>query len=163
MIEHPGHNTDPLDETAVIRPSCRYGCARLLTAEINNNGLAGGSTNRSHTMTNTRSTTNRTIPSQINLQREAARLAEAILAEQAMGIPYYDSLAAITDPILTPFAQALRSEGYAIKTSRGGCIVTGTCPNCRSRELYTIEKASIQMDICPYCRHQSITSSGALA
>lgn len=109
-------------------------------------------------MTSTLAASQTTIPSQMSLQREAARLKEAIRVERATGVPYYDSLAAITDPILTPFVRSLRSDGYVIKSTKGGCIVTGTCPTCRSRELYTISKTGIQVEICPYCRYQSNTS-----
>lgn len=108
-------------------------------------------------MTSTLAASQTTIPSQMSLQHEAARLEEAIRMERAEGVPHYDSLAAITDPILTPFVRSLRSDGYVIKSTRGGCIVTGTCPTCRSRELYTIKKEGIQLEICPYCRYQSKT------
>ena len=102
------------------------------------------------------------IPTPSTLRREKSRLEAAILAEQAMGVSHYDSLAAVTDHILTPFAWALRSEGYQIKTTRGGCLLIGTCPSCRSRELYTVEKPGVQIEICPYCHHQAIAPTGAL-
>lgn len=95
------------------------------------------------------------IPSHEALQREKDKLLQECMKEDKDGVPFFDRRAAVTDPIITPFVRAVRSEGFAIKSNRTGGDVLGTCPDCQSRYLYTFIKEEEEITLCPHCRDKA--------
>lgn len=91
------------------------------------------------------------VPSAESIQRACDALAEVFRAEDAAKVQYFDRVFAITDPVITPFARALRAEGFEIKKERGGCNVLDACPVCRSRYLFTAIKDGVEHQFCPHC------------
>lgn len=79
------------------------------------------------------------IPTIESVQRERASLA----ADSRRG--------AVTDPVITPFVRALKSEGFQIKAERGGCDSLGTCAKCQGRYLFTVLRDGSERTACPHC------------
>ncbi|PRD92273.1 hypothetical protein [Burkholderia contaminans] len=90
------------------------------------------------------------IPSTESIRLERVALEATYQREASEGVPHFERLAAVTDPVITPFVRALKAEGFSIKALRSGCDVLGTCPTCRGRYLYTAIKDGVEY--CPHCR-----------
>lgn len=84
------------------------------------------------------------VPTLESTQRERAVLA----ADSHRG--------AITDPVITPFVRALKSEGFEIKAHRSGCDLLGTCPKCQGRYLYSALKDGVEHSLCPHCHDAAL-------
>jgi hypothetical protein len=102
------------------------------------------------------------IPSIAAVQAARVSLEAECNADEEAGIPFFDRRRAISDPIITPFARALKAEGYAIKRTREdkhGCNVLGTCPACQSRYLFTAIKDGHETKACPHCHDAAMKAA----
>ncbi|MGF6996781.1 hypothetical protein [Paraburkholderia sp. GAS32] len=106
------------------------------------------------------------IPSIAAVQAARVALEAECKADEDAGIPFFDRRRAISDPVITPFARALKAEGYAIKRTRedkDGCDLLDTCPVCRSRYLFTAIKDGQETKACPHCHDAAMKAAAAQA
>lgn len=87
---------------------------------------------------------------QQNIKIETLLLAEEIDAEIFKKIEYFDSTAAISDEVITPFTRALKRENYQPKII-GGCVVLKRCARCRKYDSTIYLKNGREIELCPLC------------
>ncbi len=58
----------------------------------------------------------------------------------------------VRDPVITPFAMAMRLSGFTVVSHPGGCDILRECPGCRSRYSTKYTKASVVYWACPHCQ-----------
>lgn len=88
-----------------------------------------------------------------HLARAQAALTEIIRSEREKGVPYFDRTEAVTDPHITPFLNAMRSDGWIPKLSKSGCLAeTQPCEACRKpASRFAFLKAGEELRCCVYC------------
>lgn len=64
-----------------------------------------------------------------------------------------DSNRRVRDPVITPFAMAMRLSGFAVVSHPGGCDILRECPHCRSRYSTKYSKAGTLYWGCPHCQN----------
>lgn len=59
----------------------------------------------------------------------------------------------LMDTIITPFVNAVFSEGYTDKRIRGGCSKLDQCTLCRNNYVFTfVKEGGDEIQLCPHCR-----------
>lgn len=94
----------------------------------------------------------------MNLSANPIKIDSALL--QAARVEYEVSLnddnRQVRDPIMTPFAWAMKAAGYTPVTRPGGCVSLRECPFCKSKHSTQYTKADSQAWGCPHCQRISI-------
>lgn len=57
----------------------------------------------------------------------------------------------VRDPIITPFAMAMRLSGYKVVMTVGGCDQLRECPTCGNKYSTKYEKDGALFWGCPHC------------
>lgn len=88
-----------------------------------------------------------------HLARAQAALTETIRSERESGVPYFDRTEAVSDPYITPFLNAMRSDGWIPKLSKSGCLAESQpCEACRKpASRFAFLKAGEELRCCVYC------------
>jgi len=81
-------------------------------------------------------------------------LAASIQAEQEAGVAHFDSTAAVSDPQITPFLDAMRRAGWAPVEKQGLLVEALGCPHCRrGNSRYAFSKGDAVVRCCAYCNN----------
>lgn len=85
---------------------------------------------------------------------EVVKIDEGLLAQ---GVQQYDSTMtdenrAVRDPVITPFALAMKLGGYTAVTHSGGATLLRECPHCRSKYSTQYQKNGLVFWGCPHCK-----------
>lgn len=85
------------------------------------------------------------------LAQAKAELAARITADAA-GVPHFDSVAAISDPELTPFMRAMRLAGCEPVMKHGNLAEASECPHCRRGQTrHRFTRNQQEVICCAYC------------
>lgn len=93
-----------------------------------------------------------TLPTPKQFQRARNRLAARIAADKMQGIERSNSTLAVSDPVITPFLQAMKEVGYLPQTGRRGSLVSDRCARCSKPTAYTFLHGDSAFRACATCR-----------
>jgi|TARA_R100000687_G_scaffold82859_2_gene83599 hypothetical protein len=68
----------------------------------------------------------------------------------------------IRDSLLTPFAMAMKLEGFEAVTHPSGCMLFRECPECRETYSTKYRKAGVIYWACPHCRDVAMDDREAI-
>ena len=94
---------------------------------------------------------NAVVPGKKDFRRERHKLSAKIAAEKMQGIRHEDSTAAVTDPVITPFLNAMKSVGCNPVANRSGTLLINRCMNCHTTSVYTLDGPKGKFQMCAKC------------
>lgn len=92
------------------------------------------------------------MPTEKQFRKAHNRLAAKIAADKMQGIERSSGTLAISDPVITPFLQAMKEAGYTPKVGARGSLIVDRCARCSKNSAYTFRDAQRDFRACANCR-----------
>lgn len=93
----------------------------------------------------------RTLPARKDLQRERNKLAAKIAAEKMAGVKPMEGTAAISDPVVTPFLNAMQGAGFVLKQTPRSAVQAQSCKDCGRKMAYRFLDGDRELVVCAEC------------
>jgi uncharacterized protein (DUF983 family) len=65
-------------------------------------------------------------------------------------------MAAVTDPVITPFVQGMQAAGWMVETPENRrCAILGRCPKCQGSYVFSFLLDDKRLQACAHCDHSA--------